>query len=122
MNQVAVEHPDQQVHVIWDNLNIHTKPSRWERFNRRHGNRFHFHYTPLHASWVNQIELWFSILAAKCLRHGSFASVPLLREAVLQFVEHWNGRLARPFRWTFKGYPLQTGIDLAAAKLGESIP
>jgi transposase len=115
MNQVADEYPERQVHVIWDNLNIHTKPERWERFNRKHANRFHFHYTPLHASWVNQIELWFSILAAKCLRHGSFHSTAVLKETVLKFVGHWNERLARPFRWTFKGYPLQTGMDLAAA-------
>lgn len=115
MNDVARQYPDREVHVIWDNLNIHTKQQRWERFNRRHGNRFRFHYTPLHASWVNQIELWFSILAAKSLRHGSFASEKALREAVLSFVGYWNERLARPFRWTFKGYPLQTGMDLTAA-------
>ena len=52
------------VHIVWDNLNIHHDgPSqRWTMFNQRHGNRFHLHYTPVHASWINQIELFFGIL------------------------------------------------------------
>ena len=111
MNFLAAEYPDVQIHIIWDNLNIH-KGKRWEMFNRRHGGRFHFHYTPLHASWVNQIELWFSILQTKCLRHGSFQSTRALKTAVLSFVSYWNEKLARPFRWTFTGYPLQSGIPL----------
>jgi transposase len=110
MEQVAADHPDGPVHVVWDNLNIH-HGERWQRFNERHAGRFHFHYTPLHASWVNQVELFFAILQAKCLRHGSFRSTAELREAVLAFVALWNERLGRPFRWTFTGYPLQTGMD-----------
>ena len=109
MHQVAREYPGVFIDVIWDNLNIHGG-ERWEQFNRAHGGRFRFHYTPLHASWVNQIELWFGILQTKCLKHGSFASRPALKDAVLRFARTWNRRLARPFRWTFKGYPLQTGL------------
>lgn len=111
MNSLAGEYPEVQIDVVWDNLNIH-KGERWERFNRRHGGRFRFHYTPLHASWVNQIELWFGILQRRCLKHGSFVNTGALKGAVMEFVRYWNERLARPFRWTFKGYPLQTGMDL----------
>ncbi len=111
MERLAGEYPDQEVHVIWDNLNIH-HGERWPQFNERHGGRFHFHYTPLHASWLNQVELFFGIVQAKCLRHGSFRSKAELREAVLAFVAHWNVRMRHPFRWTFTGYPLQTGIEL----------
>ena len=110
METVAVEYPDQAVHVIWDNLNTHTAArKRWAPFNERHGGRFHFHFTPIHASWVNQVELWFGILGKRCLRNASFSSTVQLRSAVIEFINHWNDRRARPFRWTFRGYPLQTG-------------
>jgi hypothetical protein len=111
MERIATAYPHQTVHVIWDCLNIHFdgKDSRWTTFNERHGNRFVFHYTPKHASWVNQVECFFSILQRQCLTHGSFGSVEELREAVLAFLDDWNRNKAHPFRWTFTGYPLQTG-------------
>jgi hypothetical protein len=109
MDQIALEYSG-EVHVIWDNLNIH-KGERWQRFNERHGGRFHFHYTPLHASWVNQIEIFFAIVQSRCLRHGSFASTEELKAAVVAFIDDWSARRARPFRWTFTGYPLQSGIE-----------
>jgi transposase len=116
MEQVAVAYPTGPVHVIWDCLNIHFdgREARWRAFNARHGNRFVFHYTPKHASWVNQIELFFSILQRQCLRHASFASVEALRTAVLAFIARWNQDRAHPFRWTFTGYPLQSGLAPAA--------
>jgi transposase len=93
---------------VWDNLNIHKDgPSeRWTEFNARHGGRFHFHYTPIHASWVNQIESWFAILQKRVLRHGVFDSVEALEERVAGFIRHWNAD-RHPFWWTFKGYPLE---------------
>lgn len=117
MERIATEHPHQTVHVIWDCLNIHFdgKDGRWTAFNERHGHRFVFHYTPKHASWVNQVECFFSILQRQCLTHGSFGSVEELREAVLAFLDDWNRNQAHPFRWTFTGYPLQTGEKLAQA-------
>ena len=77
MARVAKHYPTGPVYIIWDNLNIHHGP-RWEAFNARHGGRFHFVYTPLHASWVNQIEVWFSILARRVLKHASFRSTRTL--------------------------------------------
>lgn len=95
--------------VIWDNLNIHHDgPSqRWTHFNERHDHRFEFVYTPLHASWVNQVELFFSILHRRCLKHGSFTSQDDLRAKVMAFIAQWNVHDGHPFRWSFRGYPMQ---------------
>ena len=95
--------------VIWDNLNIHHDgaQARWTAFNERHGGRFQFLYTPLHASWVNQVEIFFSIIHRRCLRHGDFRSEADLRERLLAFIDRWNRFDRHPFRWTFHGYPLQ---------------
>ena len=115
MEAVARRYPTGEVDVVWDNLNIHCDGAcaRWTEFNQRHGGRFHFHYTPIHASWVNQVELWFGILQRRVLRHGVFNSLAELDQAVLGFIAHWNANERKPFRWTFKGYPLQTGRQVA---------
>ena len=102
MERVAQQYPTGQVTIVWDNLNTHHGP-RWEEFNRRHGGRFRFVYTPLHASWVNQVEIWFSILSRRVLKHGDFTSVRQLERKVRQFIAHWNEHEAHPFRWTFRG-------------------
>jgi transposase len=65
-----------------------------------------FHYTPKHASWMNQIELWFSILVRKLLKRGNFTSVEDLKEQVLRFIAYFNETMAKPFKWTYK--PLTT--------------
>jgi transposase len=110
MEAVARRYRRKKIYVIWDNLNIHHngKTRRWRRFNRRHRNRFRFVYTPLHASWVNQVEIFFSIVQKRVLRYGVFNSARELEVALLHFVQHWNRHEAHPFRWTFKGYPLQS--------------
>ena len=94
-----------------DNLNIHFDGAdqRWTRFNQRQGHRFHFHYTPLHASWVNQVEVFFGILHKRILRYCVYPSTAVLEHTVKGFLQHWNKFEAHPFRWTFKGYPLQRG-------------
>lgn len=107
MDAVAAHYPGVKVHVVWDNLNIHVKRERWSKFNERHSGRFVFHFTPKHASWVNQIELWFGIFAKRSLRNASLKSVEELRALVRAFVERWNTRDRHPFSWTFKGYPLE---------------
>jgi transposase len=102
MERVAKRYPTGKVTVIWDNLNIHHGDA-WEAFNLRHGGRFRFVYTPIHASWVNQVEIWFSVLARRVLKHASFATTDDLVRAVDGFVAHWNEHEAHPFRWTFRG-------------------
>jgi hypothetical protein len=69
--------------------------------------RIVFHYTPKHASWMNQIELWFSILVRKLLRRASFTSVEDLQARVLAFVEYFNTTMAKPFQWTYGQKPLR---------------
>ena len=68
--------------------------------------RIVFHYTPRHASWLNQVELWLSILARKSLRRGNFHSVEDLRTQVLSFIAYFNRTMAKPFKWTYQGKPL----------------
>lgn len=68
--------------------------------------RLVFHYTPKHASWLNQIEIWFSILARKLLKRGNFTSRDNLKAKVLAFIEYYNQTMAKPFKWTYKGKAL----------------
>lgn len=105
MDRIAKRFPRKRVIVIWDNLNIHEdgRPERWSRFNARHGGRFEFVHTPKHASWLNQIELWFSILERRVLRRGSFDHLGRLELEVTAFIRYWNRWEKKPFRWTFDG-------------------
>jgi transposase len=68
--------------------------------------RIVFHYTPKHASWMNQVEIWFSILARKLLKRGIFLSVTDLKAKVFAFIDYFNRTMAKPFRWTFQGKAL----------------
>ena len=68
--------------------------------------RIRFLYTPKHTSWLNQIELWFSILVRRLLKRGNFTSVEDLRERILAFIAYFNKTMAKPFKWTYKGRPL----------------
>ena len=65
-----------------------------------------FHYTPKHSSWLNQIEIWLSILVRKLLKRGSFTSVEELQARVLAFIEYYNHTMAKPFKWTYQGKAL----------------
>lgn len=68
--------------------------------------RIRFVYTPKHCSWLNQIEMWFSILVRRLLKRASFKSTDELRQRILEFIEYFNATLAKPFKWTYKGRPL----------------
>ena len=96
MNEVVAAYPQRELHVIVDNLNTH-KP-RQDRWLRQHPH-VHLHFTPTHASWLNQVEVWFSLLARQALRGASFTSVRQLREAIDAFIAVYNPR-AIPFEWT----------------------
>jgi len=110
MEELAKRYPTGPVTVVWDNLNIHYDgaTNRWTEFNERHGGRFRFVYTPIHASWLNQIEIWFSILQRRVLRYGEFDGLVAIRARILGFIDHWNEIEGHPFRWTWRTDRLQT--------------
>src|SRR5947209_7563135 len=70
------------------------------------GHRIRFVYVPKHTSWLNQIEIWFSILVRRVIRRGNFRSRADLRERILAFIDYFNRTLAKPFKWTYTGRPL----------------
>jgi transposase len=111
MEQVAQAYPKGPVHIVWDNLNTHRAQAVWDDFNARHHQRFVFHFTPLHASWVNQIELLFGIYSRRVLRHASHSSIEHLRQRTEAFMAQRN-QAPKPFKWTFAGFELQTGEPL----------
>ena len=95
MNEVVVNQPDKDIHVVLDNLNTH-KPKE-DRWLARHPN-VHFHFTPTHASWLNQVECWFSILWRQALKGASFISPHQVRQAIDKYVAAYNPEAA-PFEW-----------------------
>ncbi len=95
MNRVVAAYPDREIHVVLDNLNTH-KPKR-DRWLKAHPH-VHFHFTPNYASWLNQIEIWFSILSRAALHGASFTSPRQLRDAIDAFI-HAHNKTAKPFRW-----------------------
>ena len=96
MNEVVRDYPaDAELHVILDNLSTH-KPKH-DRWLARHPN-VHLHFTPTHASWLNQIEIWFSLLARGALKGASFRNVRELRAAIDRFIAAYL-ETAAPFQW-----------------------
>ncbi|MCP4591689.1 MAG: IS630 family transposase [bacterium] len=69
--------------------------------------RIRFVYTPRHCSWLNQVEIWFSILVRRLLARASFKSLEELRQRLIDFIDYFNKTLAKPFKWTYTGRPLQ---------------
>jgi transposase len=74
-----------------------------ERFLSDIGKSVIFHYTPKHASWMNQIEIWFGILMKKVIKRGNFLSTDALKERILAFMDYFNKTMAKPFKWTYQG-------------------
>jgi transposase len=87
----------QTIHVVLDNLRVH-KAQKVQAWLAKHP-RFHFHFTPVHCSWMNQVEQWFGILQRKRLSIADFSSKAQLEDRILHFIALWN-RYAHPFNWT----------------------
>ena len=96
MNQIVAAYPDSELHAIIDNLSTH-KPKN-DRWIKRHPN-VHLHFTPTRASWLSQVEIWFSILEGQSLNGASFISVKQLRDHIDAFIAAYNEN-ATPFVWT----------------------
>ena len=95
MHEGVADYPRREIHVLLDNLRPH--PPQRDRWRARHPN-VHWHYTPTHASGLNQSEIWFSILTRQALRGGSFTSPRQVREAIDRFLVAYNAPAA-PFQW-----------------------
>ena len=92
------------LHCIVDNLKTHS--TELVELFLENNPHVHLHFTPTHASWLNQVELFFSILERRLLRRGEFSSVDDLADRVIAFIKDYNRRAA-PFRWTYDGRPLK---------------
>jgi len=96
LNQL-VRDPRRPLHVVLDNSSTHSTPEV-KAWLKRH-KRVHFHFTPTSASWMNMVEIWFSILTKQQVRRGVYHGVPELIAAIETFIEGYNQR-AQPFVWT----------------------
>jgi transposase len=95
----------QVIHLVLDNLNIHRGP-HVDEWLICHPGRVAFHFLPFHASWLNQIEIWFNTLQRRCLRRGDFRSTDALEAVIADFIATYNRLHAHPYRWTYSGDPL----------------
>ena len=77
-----------------------------EAFLRDESHKMVLYYTPKHASWMNQIEIWFSVLVRKVIKRGNFLSKADLKQKIEAFIDYFNDTMAKPFKWTYKGKAL----------------
>lgn len=136
LNQLLAQYPDKrQYHFVMDCLNTHQseamvrlaaslEPEPPElgvkgkrgilqsmqtraEFLSDPSHRLVVHFTPKHCSWLNPIELWFSILVRKLLRRASFCNIVDLKARILDFIAYFNDTMAKPFKWTYEGKALK---------------
>ena len=110
LESLAKRYPKLELHLICDNYGTHKHPAvkQWLAAHPR----FHLHFTPTSASWLNLVERWFGLITAHAIRGGSFDSIARLEQAITRFLANWNEN-AKPFRWT-KSHQIKRSIRNAA--------
>ena len=106
MNSVVAAFPDRELHVIIDNLNTHKKNERWLKKHRN----VHFHFTPTRSSWLNKVEIWFSILQSQSPSGASFTAVEQLQQHIDAFIAAYN-ETAELFACDFRNRPHKAKIQ-----------
>jgi transposase len=97
LDSIAKRYSRREIHLICDNYGTHKHPNVKEWLAKHP--RFHMHFTPTSASWLNLVERWFALITSQAIRRGSFDSVRRLERAIARYLAHWNEN-AKPFRWT----------------------
>lgn len=112
LNSLARRYPGRELHLICDNYGTHKHPAvrRWLTAHPR----FHLHFTPTSASWLNLVERWFGLITSQAIRRGSFDSVHRLERAIMRWLAHWNDH-ARPFRWTKSAAAIKRSLNNVTA-------
>ncbi|MHB8383832.1 MAG: IS630 family transposase, partial [Candidatus Binataceae bacterium] len=110
LESLAKRYPKLELHLICDNYGTHKHPAvkQWLAAHRR----FHLHFTPTSASWLNLVERWFGLITSQAIRRGSFQSVAQLEHAIARFLADWNEH-AQPFVWTKSARHIKRSIHHA---------
>ncbi|MHB8384169.1 MAG: IS630 family transposase, partial [Candidatus Binataceae bacterium] len=110
LESLAKRYPKLELHLICDNYGTHKHPAvkQWLAAHRR----FHLHFTPTSASWLNLVERWFGLITSQAIRRGSFQSVAQLEHAIVRFLADWNDH-AEPFAWTKSARHIKRSIHHA---------
>jgi transposase len=128
LKKIFRKFPDKEIHIIVDNFKTHmTEAVRklvalacdldWESMTKEErkevlqkpNKHIVFHFLPFHASWLSQVEIWFSFLSRDVLRRGNFTSKQDLRNKVYDYIDDYDRYRAHPFKWTYAGQPLAVG-------------
>jgi transposase len=112
LESLARRYPTRELHLICDNYGTHKHPAVREWLAAHP--RFHLHFTPTSASWLNLVERWFALITAQAIRRGSFDSVRRLERAIMRWLAHWNDH-ARPFRWTKSAAAIRRSLNNVTA-------
>jgi transposase len=108
LNSLARRYAGREIHLICDNYGTHKHPAV-EQWLAAHP-RFHLHFTPTGASWLNLVEHWFALITGQAIRRGSFDSVRRLEAAITRWLAAWNQN-AKPFRWTMSAAEIKRSLN-----------
>ena len=112
LESLAKRYPGRELHLICDNYGTHKHPAvkQWVAAHPR----FHLHFTPTSASWLNLVERWFALITSQAIRRGSFDSVRRLERVIMRYLAHWNDN-AKPFRWTKSAADIKRSLNSVTA-------